>query len=62
MLSSDDDVDVVAAAQAVVDDGEKAVCVSRKITPHDIGLLVDDMVEEAGILVGEAVVVLLPNV
>jgi hypothetical protein len=32
-----------------------------KVDPHDFGLLVDDVVEEAGVLVREAVVVLLPD-
>ena len=55
-------VDVMPAAQAVIEDREQAVGVGRQINAHDIGLLVDHVVEEAGILVREAVVVLLPDV
>ena len=62
VLAGDDHVDVVAAAQAVVGDRQQAVGVRRQVDPHDVGLLVDDVVEEAGVLVGEAVVVLLPDV
>ena len=58
----DDDVDVVAAAQAVVEDRQQAVRVGRQVDADDAGFLVDDVVEEAGVLVGEAVVVLLPDV
>jgi len=56
------DVDVIAAAQAVVKHREQAVRIGRQVDPHDIGLLVDDMIEEPGILMGEAVVILLPHV
>src|SRR5436190_2152865 len=49
-------------AQAVVDDGEQRVRVGRQVDAHDVGLLVDDVVDEAGILVAEAVVVLPPDV
>ena len=51
LLAGDDDVHVVAAAQAVVGDREQAVGVRRQIDAHDLGLLVDDMVDEAGVLV-----------
>ena len=61
-LARDDDVHVVLAAQAVVEDRQQAVCVGRQVHPDDVGFLVDDMIEEAGILVGEPVVVLLPDV
>ena len=62
LLAGDDHVDVVAAAQAMIGHREQAVGVRRQVDPHDVGLLVDDVVEEAGVLVGEAVVVLLPDV
>ena len=62
VLAGDDDVDVMAAAQAVVHDGEQAIGIGRKIDAHDLRLLVDDVVNEAGVLVGEAVVVLAPDV
>ncbi len=62
LLAGDDHVHVVAAAQAVVGDREEAVRVGRQVDPDDLGLLVHDVVDEAGILVREAVVVLPPDV
>ena len=62
MLAGDDDVDVVAAAQAVVHHRQQAVRIGRQVDPHDLGLLVDDVVDEARVLVREAVVVLAPDV
>ena len=50
------------AAQAVIKDRQQTIGIGRQVNAHDIGLLVDDVVEEAGILVGEAVVILLPHV
>ena len=61
-LAGDDHVDVVAAAQAVVSHRQQRVGVGRQVHPDDVGFLVHHMVEEAWILVGEAVVVLLPHV
>jgi len=49
-------IDIVPAAQAVIHHRQQTVGIRRKIDAHDIGLLVDDVVEEAGILMGEAVV------
>ncbi len=54
-------IDVIPAAQAVIENRQQAIGVGRKVNPHDIGLLVDDMVDETGILVREAVVILLPD-
>ncbi len=62
LLAGDDHVDVVAAAQAVVGDREQRVRVRRQVDPDDLGLLVDDVVDEARVLVAEAVVVLAPDV
>lgn len=62
LLARDDHVDVVPAAQAVVVRAEKGVGVRRKVDAHDLGLLVHDMVDEPGVLVREAVVVLAPDV
>ena len=61
LLAGDDDVDVVPAAQAVVGDREQAVGIRRQVDADDLGLLVDDVVDEAGVLVAEAVVVLAPD-
>ena len=46
----------------MIKDDKKAVGVGRKVDAHDIRLLVDDVVEEAWVLVGESVMVLLPDV
>ena len=46
----------------MIEDGQQTVRIGRQIDAHDLGLLVDDVIEEAGILVREAVVILLPNV
>ena len=62
LLAGDDDVDVVAAAQAVVGHRQQRVGVRRQVDPYHLGLLVHDVVDEAGVLVGEAVVVLPPHV
>ena len=61
LLAGHDDVDVVAAAQAVVGDRKQAVGVGRQIDADDFRLLVHDVVDEARILVAEAVVVLAPD-
>ena len=55
-------VDVMPAAQAVIEDRQQAIGIGRQVNAHDIGLLVDHVIEEAGVLVGEAVVILLPDV
>jgi hypothetical protein len=46
----------------VIENREQAIGIRRQIDAHDTGLFVDDVVEEARILMGEAVVILLPNV
>ena len=55
-------VHVVAAAQAVVGHRQQAVGVRWEVDPDDVGLLVHHVVEEPWVLMGEAVVVLLPHV
>ena len=62
LLAGDDHVDVVAAAQAVVGDRQERVRVGRQVDADDLRLLVHDVVDEAGVLVREAVVVLAPDV
>ena len=57
-----DYVHVMPAAQAVVHDGEEAVGIGGEIDADDLGFFIDDMVDEAGVLMGEAVVVLPPDV
>ena len=54
-------VDVIPAAQAMIEHRQQAIRIGRQVNPDDIGLLVDHVVKEAGILVREAVVILLPD-
>ena len=62
LFAGDDHVHVVAAAQAVIRDGEQRVGVGRQIDAHDVGFFVHYVVDEAGILMAEAIVVLPPDV
>ena len=62
MLGGDDDVYIVAGADAVVKAAQQAVCIRGQVQADDVGLLVGDVVEEAGVLMREAVVVLLPDI
>src|ERR1700687_1260561 len=62
LFSCNDYVDVVSAAQAVVRHRKKGIGIRRKVHAHDVRLLVHNMVDEAGILMGEPVMVLAPNV
>ena len=61
LLVGDDDVDVVFAAQAVIRDAQQTVGIGRQIDPRDIGALVADNIQKAGILMREAVVILPPH-
>jgi len=62
VFAGHDHVDIIAAAQAMIEDRQQAIGVRRQIDTYDIGFLVDDVIEKAGILVREAVVILLPHV
>jgi hypothetical protein len=62
LFAGHDYVDVVVAAQAVVRHGQQVVGVRRRVHPDAFGLLVHDVVDEAGVLVGRPVVVLAPHV
>ena len=61
LLACDDHVDVVAAAQAVIGHRQQRVGVRRQVDAHHFGSLVGDVVDESGVLVRRAVVVLAPN-
>ena len=61
LFAGDDHIDVIAAAQAVIGHGEQCVGVGRQVDPDDFRLLVYNMVNEAGVLMTEAVVVLTPD-
>src|SRR5215831_12253215 len=45
----------------MVGDIQQAICIRRQIDSHDVRLLVADVVDEAGVLMAEAVVVLTPD-
>ena len=62
VLARHHDVDIVAAAQAVIEDRQQAIRVRRQVHAHDIGFFVDHVIEKAGILMRETIVVLLPDV
>ena len=62
VLTANHEIDVVQAAEAVIHGRQEAVCVGREVDTHHLGLLVDDVVDETGVLVREAVVVLSPDV
>ena len=56
------DIDVIPAAQAVIEDRQQTIGIGRQIHADDIGLFVDDVIEKTGVLMCEAVVILLPHV
>ena len=62
VLARNHHIDVIPAAQAVIEDRQQAIGVGRQINAHDVGLLVDHVIEESRILMREAVVILLPHV
>src|ERR1700686_2480783 len=62
LRSSNNYIDVVSAAEAVISYRKESVRIRRTIYALNIPLLVHNVVDEAGVLVGEAVVVLAPNV
>ena len=62
LLAGDNDVDVVAAAQAVIGHRQQAIGIRRQIDADDLRLLVDDMVNEPRILMAKTIVILTPDV
>ena len=61
IFARDHNVDVVAAAQAMIPDGEQAVGIRRQIDAHDGGFFIHDVINETRVLMREAVVHLLPD-
>jgi hypothetical protein len=61
MFARDHYIHVISTAQAVIEDRQKAVGVRRQINPHDARLFIDYMIKKTGILVREAIVILLPD-
>ena len=62
MFAGHHHVDVIPAAQAMIKDREQTIGIRRQVNAHDIGLFVDDVIEKTGVLMREAVVILLPDV
>ena len=62
LLAGDDHIDVIAAAQAMVGHGQQRVGVRRKINANHLRLFIDHVVDKAGVLMAEAVVILPPDV
>ena len=60
LLVGDDEVHVIAAAEAVIGDGQQAVSVRRQPGAYHPGTERDDGVQQPGPLVAEAVVVVTP--
>ena len=61
MFPGDHDIDVMAAAQAMVHHRQQAVGIRREVDAHHFRLLVHDMIDEPGVLMREAVVILPPD-
>jgi hypothetical protein len=61
LLARDDHIDAVVGAQDVIGDPEQGVRIRGQIDADDVGLLVCDEIDKAGILVAETVMVLAPD-
>ena len=62
LLAGDDEVDVVPAAEAMVGHRQQRVRVGWQVDADHLRLLVDDVVDEPGVLMAEPVMVLAPHV
>ena len=62
MLGCNDNVYIVLASDTVIEAGKQTVCIGGKIHTDNICLLVGNMIQETGILMGKSVVVLLPYI
>ena len=62
LLSAGDDVDVIAAAQAVIDNVEQAIGIGRIVNAGDFAAALQRVVHEARGLVAETVVIVAPRV
>ena len=61
LFAGHDDVDIVAAAQAMIGDGQQRIGIRRQIDAHDVRFFVHDVIDETGVLMAEAVVILPPD-
>src|SRR5579863_1324810 len=62
LFARDNDIYVMPAPQTVVDHRQERIRIGGKIDADDVRLLIDDRIDEPGILVTESVMVLAPNV
>ena len=62
LLSGNDHVYIVPAPKAVVGHRKQRVGVRWQVDAHDVGFLVHNVIDEAGVLMGESVVILAPDV
>jgi len=62
MLEAENGDPLNAEKKLVVGDRKQTVGVRGQVHAHDLGLLVDDVVDEPGVLVAESVVVRPPHV
>ena len=61
LLIRNDDVDIVRAAQTVVRHRQQAVGIGGEVDARNFRALIGDHIQETGVLVAEAVVVLAPD-
>ena len=61
LFVGDDDVDVISAAQAVVGNREQRISIRGEVHSDQFSLFVDHVINEPGVLVAEAVMVLAPH-
>src|SRR5579864_4738851 len=62
LLAGDNHIHVVATPQAVIGNRKQRVRVGRQVHADDVSLLVDHVIDKAGVLVRETVMVLPPHV
>ena len=62
MLGSHNRIHIVLALDAVIKAGQQAVGVGRQIHAYHVCLLICDVIQESGILMGKSVVILLPYI
>ena len=62
MLGCNDNIDIVLGTYAVIEAGKQTVCIGGKVHTYNICLFICNMIQETGILMCEAVVVLLPYI
>jgi hypothetical protein len=61
VFTGDYNINVMTASEAMVHNGQQAVCIRWKIYSYYLSLLVNNMVYETRILVREAVMILTPD-